>query len=49
MKLAEMPRQLEADQQYPNRKSNDVTYRSQIKVANADHEKVAEYGVEESP
>jgi hypothetical protein len=49
MKLAEMPRQLEADQQCANRKSNNVTYRSQIKVANAHHEKVSDDGVEEAP
>src|ERR1035438_10213007 len=49
MKPAEMPRRLEADQQRANRKSKNVTDRSQIKVANAHHEKVADDGVEEAP
>src|ERR1700678_2916014 len=49
MKLAEMPRHEKANQQCANRKSKNVTYRSQIKVANARHEKVAGDGVEEAP
>jgi hypothetical protein len=49
MKLAEMPRRLDADQQCANRKSKNVTYRSQIKVANAHHEKVADDSVEKAP
>ena len=49
MKPAEMPCRLEADQQYANRKSKNVTYRFQIKVANAHHEKVADHGVKEAP
>ena len=35
MKLAEMPRHEKTNQQYANRKSKNVTYRSQVKVANA--------------
>src|ERR1700689_2805884 len=49
MKLAEMPRHEKANEQCANRKSKNVTYRSQIKVANARHEKVAGDGVEEAP
>src|ERR1700678_2206514 len=49
MKLAEMPRRLEADHQCANRKSKNVTCRSQIKVANAHHQKVAGDRVEEAP
>ena len=49
MKPAEMPRRVEADQQCANRKSKNVTYRSEIEVANAHHEKVADEGVEEAP
>jgi hypothetical protein len=49
MKLAEMPRQLEADQQCANRKSKNVTYGSRIKVANAHHEKIPDDGVKEAP
>src|SRR3984885_7848285 len=44
-----MPRHEKANQQCANRKSKNVTYRSQIKVANAHHEKVADDGVEEAP
>src|ERR1700691_2462952 len=49
MKLAEMARRMEADQQCANRKSKNVTYRSQIKVTNADHEKIPGDGVKEAP
>src|ERR1700728_2929756 len=49
MKLAEMPRHEKADQQYANRKSKNVTYRAQVKVADARHKKVAGDGVEEAP
>jgi hypothetical protein len=49
MKPAEMPRRVQADEEYANRNRNNVTYRSQIEVANAHHEKVADDGVEESP
>jgi hypothetical protein len=49
MKLPEMPRHENTNQQYTNRKSKNVTYRSQIKVANAHYEKVADDGVEEAP
>src|SRR5579862_9169618 len=49
MKLAEVPRQLEADQQCANRKGKNVTCRSEIKVPNAHHEKVAHDGIEEAP
>src|ERR1700733_9319465 len=49
MKPAEMPRHENTNQQCANRKSKNVTYRSQIKVANAHHEKVAGDCVEEAP
>ena len=49
MKLAKMARRLEADQQCANRKSKNVTQRSQIEVSNARHEKVADDSVEETP
>src|ERR1700733_13548938 len=49
MKLAEMPRRLEADQQGANRKRNNVTVRSQIKAANPRHQKIAGDGVKEAP
>src|ERR1700733_14763780 len=44
-----MPRHEKANQQCANRKSENVTCRSQIEVANAHHEKVAHDGVEEAP
>src|SRR6201996_9060025 len=49
MELAEMPRRLEADQQCANRESDNVAYRSQVEVADAHHENVADDGVEEAP
>src|ERR1700685_4615763 len=44
-----MPRHEKTDQQCTNPKSKNVTNRSQIEVANAYHEKVADNGVEEAP
>jgi hypothetical protein len=49
MELAEMPRHENTNQQCANRKSKNVTERSQIKVANAHHQKVADDDVEETP
>src|ERR1700722_19943036 len=49
MKLAEMTRQLEADQQYANSESKRVTDRSHIKVANAHHENIPDNRVKETP
>src|SRR5579862_8915443 len=49
MKLSEMPRRLQANQQRANRKCENITYRSQIKVANAHREKIPDDSVKESP
>src|ERR1700743_2295973 len=49
MKLAEMPRHEKTNQQCANPKSNNVTYRSEIKVANAHHQKIPGDGVKEAP
>jgi hypothetical protein len=37
VELAEVTRRKQADEECANRKSKNVTYRSQIKVANAHH------------
>src|ERR1700722_7679472 len=49
MKLAEMPRHEKTNQQCANPKSKNVPYRSQIKVANAHHQKIPGDSVKEAP
>ena len=49
MELAEVTRREQADEECADRKSQNVTYRSEIEVANAHHEKAADDGVEEAP